>query len=118
LWQFGRYEGKLEQAEVVRSNYDAAPVPLDQVLPEHGAPLPAAEEWTPVTLQGSYCVSEDCVLYVRNRQLSGRVGFWQLAPSRTDDGTTVLVVRGWVPSTGEEIGRASCRDRVESEGLA
>src|SRR5699024_5780704 len=37
-----------------------------------------------------------------NRQLSGRVGFWQLAPFRTEDGTTILVVRGWVPSGGED----------------
>lgn len=101
LWQFGRYEDRAAQAEVVRSNYDAAPVPLGEVLPEHGAPLAPSDEWTPVTLQGSYCASDDCVLYVRNRQLSGRVGFWQLAPFRTEDGTTILVVRGWVPSGGE-----------------
>lgn len=56
------------------------------------------DEWTPVTLHGSYCTSDDCVLYVRNRQLEGQVGFWQLAPFTTEDGTTMLVVRGWVPS--------------------
>ena len=102
LWQFGRYEDRAAQAEVVRSNYDAAPVPLDEVMPENAAPLAPSDEWTPVTLHGSYCADDECVLYVRNRQLSGRVGFWQLAPFRTEDGTTILVVRGWVPSGGED----------------
>src|SRR5699024_10945473 len=68
----------------------------------NAAPLAPSDEWTPVTLHGSYCADDDCVLYVRNRQLSGRVGFWQLAPFRTEDGTTILVVRGWVPSGGED----------------
>ncbi|ASK64572.1 hypothetical protein CFK39_00480 [Brachybacterium avium] len=98
LWQFGRYEGRVEQAAVIRANYEAAPVSLGQALPDLTAALPVADEWTPVTLHGSYCATEDYVLYVRNRQLSGRVGFWQLAPFRTDDGETLLVVRGWVPS--------------------
>src|SRR5699024_7346877 len=101
LWQFGRYEDRAAQAEVVRSNYDAAPVPLDEVMPEIGAPLAPSDEWTPVTLHGSCCSDAVCVLYVRNRPLSGRVCFWQLAPFRTEDGTTSLVVRGWVPSGGE-----------------
>ncbi|MDN5899794.1 MAG: SURF1 family protein [Brachybacterium sp.] len=98
LWQFGRYEGRVDQAAVIRANYEAAPVSLDQAMPDVGAPLPAADEWTPVTLHGSYCATDDCVLYVRNRQLSGRVGFWQLVPFRTEDSSTMLVVRGWVPS--------------------
>lgn len=102
MWQYGRYEGRRDAAAVVRANYDASPVPLDQVLPDPSAPLPTEAEWTPVTLQGSYCTTEDCVLYVRNRQLTGTVGFWQLAPFTTEDGTTVLVVRGWVPSDGAD----------------
>ena len=42
------------------------------------------------------------MVYVRNRQLSGEVGFWQLAPFRAEDGTTLLVVRGWVPEDSAE----------------
>src|SRR5699024_10235121 len=100
LWQFGRYEDRAAQAEVGRSNYDAAALRLDEVMPETAAPLAPSDEWTPVTLHGNYCADDDCVLYVRNRQVSGRVGFWQLAPFLTEDGTTILEVRGWVPSGG------------------
>lgn len=102
MWQYGRYEERRDEAAVIRTNYDAAPVALDQVLPDHEAPLPSADTWTPVTMEGSYCTEAECVLYVRNRQLSGTVGFWQLVPFRTEDGTTLLVVRGWVPSDGGE----------------
>ena len=63
--------------------------------------------WSPVEMQGSYCTDPGCVLYVRNRQLSGEVGFWQLAPFRAEDGTTLLVVRGWVPQDSEESVPAS-----------
>lgn len=97
LWQYGRYEDRRDEAAVVETNYEADPVALDAVLPDRQEPLPAEHTWAPVTLEGSYCSDPDCVLYVRNRQLSGEVGFWQLVPFRAEDGTTLQVVRGWVP---------------------
>lgn len=102
LWQYGRYEDRRDQAAVVNTNYDAAPISLDEVLPDPEQPLASEHTWAPVTLHGSYCTEGDCVLYVRNRQLSGEVGFWQLVPFRADDGTTLLVVRGWVPQDKDE----------------
>ena len=107
LWQYGRFEDKRDSAEVIEANYDAAPVPLEQVLGSRDSALPASEEWTPVQMEGRYCTDPGCVLYVRNRQLSGEVGFWQLAPFRAEDGTTLLVVRGWVPQDSEESVPAS-----------
>ncbi|MGP9536957.1 SURF1 family cytochrome oxidase biogenesis protein [Brachybacterium sp. AOP43-C2-M15] len=101
VWQYGRYETRRDEAATVRTNYDAAPVDLDQVLPDIDAPLDGADDWTPVSLEGSYCTEVQCLLHVRNRQISGEVGFWQLVPFTTEDGTTLLVVRGWVPSDGE-----------------
>lgn len=98
FWQYGRYETKHDQAAVVHSNYEAEPVALEDVLPTPTSPLAATDEWKQVTLHGSYCATKECVLYVRNRVDEGEVGFWQLAPFTADDGTTLLVVRGWVPS--------------------
>lgn len=97
IWQWHRFEDKRESAEVIEGNYDATPVELDSVLPEQESGLDALDEWTQVTLSGEYCTSADCVTYVRNRPLSGDVGFWQLVPFVSDQGT-VLVVRGWVPT--------------------
>lgn len=101
FWQFGRFEGKRDAAAVVEAHYEAAPVPLADVLPSPDAPFTAADDWTPVELHGSYCTDTECVRYVRNRQLGGHVGFWQLVPFTTDDGSTLLVARGWVNSQSE-----------------
>lgn len=102
LWQYGRFEDRSDIAQTVESNYEADPVALDSVLPAADAPFPDADDWTPVQLQGSYCTDEDCILYVRNRSHGAAVGFWQLAPFQTDDGATLLVVRGWVDSDAQE----------------
>ncbi|AXK45119.1 SURF1 family protein [Brachybacterium saurashtrense] len=102
MWQYGRYEAKRDAAAVIRTNYDASPVPLQDVLPQADAPLTAADDWTPVEMTGAYCTDPACTLYVRNRPLSGAVGFWQLVPFRTEDGEVLLVVRGWVPTQGSD----------------
>lgn len=96
IWQMHRYEAKSDRADVVAANYDAAPVPLDAVLPAHDSTVTADRDYTVVEESGSYCTDPDCVLYVRNRSFNGSVGYWQLVPFRTGSGT-VLVVRGWVP---------------------
>lgn len=102
LWQYGRFEDRRDHAEIVEANYQAEPVALDDVLDAPDAALAAGAEWTPVQMEGSYCDDPECVLYVRNRTLGGSVGFWQVAPFHADDGTTLLVVRGWVDSHAEE----------------
>lgn len=115
VWQYGRYENRRDEAAVVRTNYDSAPVSLDQVLPDPQAPLSPADVWTPVTLHGSYCTEGDCVLHVRNRQLSGEVGYWQLVPFQADDGTNLLVVRGWVPQEADSSEPAQLAPVPEGE---
>ena len=42
MWQFGRYEDRRDAAEVIRTNYDASPVALDEVIDDVEAPLPAS----------------------------------------------------------------------------
>ncbi|MGY5764544.1 SURF1 family cytochrome oxidase biogenesis protein [Brachybacterium sp. DNPG3] len=100
-WQYGRFEDKRESAAIVEENYSADPVALDTILSSPDEELADGEEWTVVRLHGSYCSSPDCVLYVRNRTYSSTVGFYQLVPFIADDGTQLLVVRGWVPGDDE-----------------
>lgn len=100
VWQYGRFEERRTEARLVEANYDAEPVDLDAILPAATSDLPTEDEWRPVTLRGEYCTAEQCVLYVRNRTLAGQVGFWQLVPFESDQGT-LLVVRGWVGTQGD-----------------
>lgn len=97
LWQFHRFEAKSARADLIEHNYSAPPVALTDVLPASDSPLAADDGWRTVRLTGEYCTAPECILYARNRPFNGEVGFAQLVPFRTDDGT-VMVARGWVPT--------------------
>ncbi|MDN5789324.1 MAG: SURF1 family protein [Micrococcales bacterium] len=96
-WQWSRYEDKQVKVTAIASNYDAPPVPLLTALP--GASLSPQRQWTHVTLNGTYV--QDADLFVRNRTQDATVGFQVLTPVRAEDGTTLLVDRGWVPNAPE-----------------
>lgn len=94
-WQYGRHEGKVERRDRVEANYDAAPVPLADVLAGPDAALPAAQQWRPVTATGTY--EAGATLLVRNRPYDGEYGYEVLVPLRLADGSRLLVDRGWIP---------------------
>ena len=91
-WQWHRYEAKAARADRINAHYDAKPRPLTDVLGT--APMPLAEEWTRVTMQGG--MPRDRTLLVRNRPLDGTYGYEVLVPFVDTSGGTVLVDRGWV----------------------
>lgn len=93
LWQWHRHVEQRTKVEAIAHNYDAAPVPFSAGMVE--APLAPEEQWTRVTLTGSYAGGTD--LLVRNRTLDQTVGFEVLTPFETD-GLTLLVDRGWAPN--------------------
>lgn len=96
-WQWGRHMAKVERNERLDAHYRADPVPLAQVM--DAAPLPLERQWTRVSMSGSY--EPEHQLYVRNRPNNGVYGYEVLVPLRTQDGTRVLVNRGWVVNSDE-----------------
>jgi cytochrome oxidase assembly protein ShyY1 len=98
-WQFDRNASRTEQIALVEQNYEADPVPLDDLIGSDGR-FHAGDEWHPVTLNGSYLADEQ--LLVRNRPHGGTVAFEILVPFQTDDGRVFIVDRGWVaPGEGD-----------------
>ena len=93
-WQWARRDEAVQEIQRVEQNYDAAPVQIGTVLPSLEA-WEADDEWTPVVLQGEY-LAEDSLL-VRNRVRGGKPGFLQLVPLQLENGTLVVVNRGWLP---------------------
>lgn len=93
-WQFSRNEERSRQLALVEANYDAAPVPLDELIPPEGEFDPA-DQWRPVELTGRYVPGDQ--LLVRNRPHGGTAAFEVLVPFRLDDGRVLLIDRGWVP---------------------
>jgi cytochrome oxidase assembly protein ShyY1 len=93
-WQFTRNEERSAQLALVEANYDATPVPLDELIPAGGA-LDPGDQWHPVRLVGEYVADDE--LLVRNRPHGGTSAFEVLVPFRLVDGRVLLIDRGWVP---------------------
>lgn len=101
-WQLDRREAVVEDIQRIEANYDAAPqryVPGENGFDRYDP----AREWTPVTFTGTYDVGNQVV--VRNRPLNGQPGYEVLTPLRLDDGTAVVIDRGWLPIGNIEAGR-------------
>lgn len=93
-WQFERNENRAEQIALVEKNYDADPVPLDELVGPDGE-LDPGDVWHPVVLTGEYLPEEE--LLVRNRPHGGTSAFEVLVPFQDSDGRILIVDRGWVP---------------------
>lgn len=96
MWQGDRREQRLEEIRRVTSNYDAPVQPLGQVLANTDSPLAADAEWTRVQVQGRYLPA--LTQLARNRPLDAQSGFEVVVPLELDDGRTIAVSRGWVPT--------------------
>jgi cytochrome oxidase assembly protein ShyY1 len=100
-WQLSRYH----ERSAINARIDAAesgtPAPLTATLPRPATagaagPRPAAgAAWAKVTVTGRYDSSHE--IQARGRTVDGAVGFEIVTPLVLDDGTAVLVDRGWVP---------------------
>ena len=94
-WQWARRAEAVDEIEKVAANYDAPPVPVDELVPELDY-WDDQLEWRPVTLRGTY-LAEDQLL-ARNRPHDGAPGFEVLTPLLLDDGSVFVVNRGWLPT--------------------
>lgn len=94
-WQMSRNDHLVVENQKITDNYDAS-----TYSPAQGLPLfenyDDAKTWHPVTLEGTY-LPQDTVL-ARNRPQNGRVGYNVLVPFRADNGATVVIDRGWIPT--------------------
>jgi len=94
MWQLARREEARVAIERVEINWDAGPVAIDEVLPRLDEFDPA-DTWQSVAVTGHYLVGEQ--LLVRGRPYEGSPGFEVLVPFQLDDGSVLVVDRGWVP---------------------
>ena len=100
LWQLDRRDQAAATVNTVEANYDLAPIPYSPSLFES---FDGATEWAPVTLVGHYDSANQRI--VRNRPLGGRPGYEVLVPLKLQDGTAVVINRGWLPIGNDRAGR-------------
>jgi cytochrome oxidase assembly protein ShyY1 len=91
-WQFHRLADRQERNEIIQRNEEAGADPVADVLAP-GRAVDAADEWRIVEATGTYAV-EDTVV-VRYRTRDGAAGVDVVVPLELDDGTSLLVDRGW-----------------------
>jgi len=90
-WQTRRAEEKIEIADAIAARSQLDPLPL-AALPENAVP----EEFRPITVSGRFV--KDWPVYLDNRPLNGKAGFYLLMPLRVAGSErVVLVLRGWFP---------------------
>ena len=69
------------------------------------ADVAAAQHHRAVVLSGRWSAAH--TVYLENRQMNGRPGFYVVTPLLLGDGTAVLVQRGWLPRDFQDRGRVS-----------
>jgi surfeit locus 1 family protein len=90
FWQWGRAQQKLGLAASIEAR--RALPPLDE---RALAGEPAALAHRQVVLHGRWMPEH--TVFLDNRQMAGRQGFYVVTPLRLPSGTAVLVQRGWAP---------------------
>lgn len=93
LWQVNRLSQRNDFNDQVRTNQRADIQPLSEVLTTEAEFK--AIEWLPVTATGTYLADEELILV--NVSQFGTAGVDAISVLKLDDGTQILVNRGFIP---------------------
>ncbi len=96
FWQLSRYNDRTETNDLIEERTEQGLVDIRELVAVDD-PFAVGEDvrFRLATAVGEY-QSDDEVL-VLNRSLEGAPGYWVLTPLLLDDGTAVVVNRGWIP---------------------
>ncbi len=92
-WQLHRLDERHQRNAITRSNIAAAPASLGEVLGP-GRTVDRANEWRRVTVTGRYDPANQIV--IRYRNVKDQPGFEIVTPLLLNDGTAILVDRGFI----------------------
>ncbi len=92
-WQLDRAAQKNELQAAMDSRRALPPLAPADLATDTAAAV--AQHHRAIVLQGQWVVEQ--TIYLENRQMKGVPGFFAVTPLRLDDGTAVLVQRGWLP---------------------
>lgn len=100
-WQLDRAAQKEVLAASIQQQGALAPLPTAQLLAATAGPQVQALLHRSVVLTGTWLAER--TVFLDNRQMQARVGFFALTPLRlTGTDTVVMVQRGWLPRNFED----------------
>lgn len=100
FWQLRRLDEKKDRNALVEARQEEPVVPVEEVLtPDADEAAVDALNFRRVEATGTYLADQQVL--VRNRSLGGSPGTWVLTPLVLDDGTALVVSRGWIPLDGD-----------------
>jgi cytochrome oxidase assembly protein ShyY1 len=111
-WQFDRLHEREQRNEWTRTNLAADPAPVDDVLSVQDGVEPD-QEWLRIRATGEYDAAATVVVRYQTRE--GKAGIDLVTPLVTDDGTALLVNRGWVGTTNTGSSTADLPDPPPGE---
>lgn len=99
LWQLRRLHERRSFNAVVEQNMDAPVAPLGEVLTAQQQPAAVdAVLDRRVRAHGHYLVDDEVL--IDGQSFNGQPGAWVVTPLAQDDGSVVLVNRGWISDNG------------------
>ena len=111
-WQFGRLDQRKTENRITATNLAAAPVPVEDVM-SPTEPTGADAEWQRVTARGTWDDEHTIVLKYQTRD--SQPGVDVVTPLVTEDGTAVLVDRGWLSTENSGATRPDLPPTTEGE---
>jgi surfeit locus 1 family protein len=93
IWQLDRAAQKTALQDALDTRRLLPPLQTAELATEAAAA--AAQLHRAITLQGRWAAEHS--VYLDNRQMNGRPGFYVVTPLLLADGTAVVVQRGWLP---------------------
>ena len=98
VWQLDRAGQKQALQQAIRTR--GSEPPLDNAGLALDPTAAAQQHYRPVRLRGLWLAQH--TLYLDNRQMGGRPGFFVLTPLQLTPGDAVIVQRGWAPRDAQE----------------
>jgi len=93
VWQLDRAAQKTALQSALDSRRQLPPLPAAELAVDPAAA--AAQHHRAIVIDGRWLPA--ATVYLENRQMNGRPGFFVVTPLQLADGTAVLVQRGWQP---------------------
>jgi surfeit locus 1 family protein len=113
IWQIARLHQKQQFNAAVRAGLAESPRPLEDLV--SGQVDPDTVRFRRVTATGTFDAQNQVELYGRTQ--GGRPGSHLLTPLVSDDGSAVIVDRGWIPLGLDPTAKAPTTGHVEVEGV-